>query len=68
VQIAAVKNCEQKNSATSGKTITAVNVSYGYVYIFVQVGQVGCGVGVWGAMSDKFVSKAVDEKEGWAGC
>jgi hypothetical protein len=42
VQIAAVKNDEQKKStATSGKLITAVYASYGYVYIFVQGSPVG---------------------------
>jgi hypothetical protein len=44
VQIAAVENYEQKNTATSGKLIKAVYVAYGYVYIFVQVSQVGWSV------------------------
>jgi len=36
VQIAAVKNYEQKkNTATSGKLIKAVFVSYVFVYIFL---------------------------------
>ena len=37
VQITALKNYEQKNTATSGKLIKAVCASYVYVYIFVQV-------------------------------
>jgi hypothetical protein len=32
---------KKKNTATSGKLIKAVYAPYGYVYIFVQVSQVG---------------------------
>jgi len=34
VQIKAVENDEQTNTATSGKLIKAVYVAYGYVYIY----------------------------------
>jgi hypothetical protein len=68
--MAALKNYEQKNSATSGKLNKAVYVSYGYVYILCtsQYGRlqynwlfVGLGVGGWGEMGEKFVSKAMGE-------
>jgi len=41
VQIKAVKKYEQKNSATSGRLIKAVNVSHVYVCIFCTIGQFG---------------------------
>ena len=40
----AVKSYKQKNTAISGKLIKAVYVLYVYVYIFVQVSQVGYSI------------------------
>jgi hypothetical protein len=68
----AVKNYKQnKNTVTSGKLIKAV---YAIVrlclYFFVQVSQIGYsiipylfdwGEGMWGPVSEKFVSKAMGE-------
>jgi len=70
VQITAVEIHEQKNTSTYGKLIKAVYASCGYVYIFCTSQScrleynwlfVVLGVEVWGAMSEKFVGKAVDE-------
>jgi len=41
VSIAAVKNYEQKNTAASGTVTKTVYASYVYVYIFIQISQVG---------------------------
>ena len=55
MQIAAVKNCEQKNTATSGKLIKAEYASYVYVYIYctsqsgrLEHNSVFVGLGGWG--------------------
>ena len=61
---------KKKKPATAGKLIKAVYVSYVYVYICCTSWSgrleynslfVGLGGWVWGAMSETFGSKTVDE-------
>jgi len=71
VQVTAVKNYG-KNTGTSGRLIKAVYASYVCVHVSCtsQSGRLECtslfvglgGLGYEGAMSEKIVSKAVDEK------
>jgi hypothetical protein len=70
VQIVAVKNYEQTNTAASGQRIEAVYGSYGYVYIFctsqsgrLEYNSLFVGLGSWIVRGSerKICSKAVDE-------